>query len=167
MLINLSKIILILFIINKIKSITPIQIKSYETFSIEPSKRILFEYENLDPNDKKPEIIIYFEPIYSLIDEFTKLCVLKNISYINIEINDTSKKICFEGKEFITENNFEIILNSKTEKSINTGKGIYYIYLTGLIKGYFYIFNLDIRPQLNYKKNNITDLIIGEIIVKK
>ena len=153
MLINLSKIILILFIINKIKSITPIQIKSYETFLIEPSKRILFEYENLDPNDKKPEIIIYFEPIYSLIDEFTKLCVVKNISYIDIEINDTSKKICFEGKEFITENNFEIILNSKTEKSINTGKGIYYIYLTGLIKGYFHIFNLDIRPQLNYKNS--------------
>ena len=93
MLINLSKIILILFIINKIKStITPIQIKSYETFLIDPSKRILFEYENLDPNDKKP--------IYSLIDEFTKLCKLKNISYIDIEINDTSKKICFEGKEF-------------------------------------------------------------------
>ena len=90
MLINLSKIILILFIINKIKSITPIQIKSYETFLIEPSKRILFEYENLDPNDKKP--------IYSLIDEFTKLCVVKNISYIDIEINDTSKKIFFEGK---------------------------------------------------------------------
>ena len=153
MLINLSKIILILFIINKIKSITPIQIKSYETFLIEPSKRILFEYENLDPNDKKPEIIIYFEPIYSLIDEFTKLCVVKNISYIDIEINDTSKKICFEGKEFITENNFEIILNSKTEKSINTGKGIYYIYLTGLIKGYFHIFNLDIRLQLNYKNS--------------
>ena len=92
MLINLSKIILILFIINKIKSITPIQIKSYETFLIDPSKRILFEYENLDPNDKKP--------IYSLIDEFTKLCELKNISYIDIEINDTNKKICFEGKEF-------------------------------------------------------------------
>ena len=154
MFINLLKLYLILFIINKIKStIAPIKINSYETFSIEPSKRILFEYDNIDPNDNKPEIIIYFEPFYNLIDEFTKLCVVRNISYIDIEINDTSKKICFEGKEFITENNFEIILNSKTEKSINTGKGIYYIYLTGLIKGYFHIFNLEIRPQLNYKNS--------------
>ena len=152
MFLNLLKVFISIFIMNKIKSIiTPIKIKSYETFSIEPSKRILFEYENIDPNDNKPEIIIYFEPFYNLIEEFTKLCILRNISYIDIEINDTSKKICFEGKEFITENNFEIILNAKTEKSINTGKGIYYIYLTGLIKGYFYIFNLDIRPQLNYK----------------
>ena len=88
MFLNLLKVFISIFIMNKIKStITPIKINSYETFSIEPSKRILFEYENLDPNEKKP--------IYSLIDEFTKLCVLKNISYIDIEINDTSKKICF------------------------------------------------------------------------
>ena len=76
MFLNLLKVFISIFIMNKIKSIiTPIKIKSYETFSIEPSKRILFEYENIDPNDNKPEIIIYFEPFYNLIEEFTKLCI--------------------------------------------------------------------------------------------
>ena len=133
-----------------------IDIKPYKKQPIFIARETIYKFNNTDPGDKIGDIIIQLQVVQS--NSFL-ICVSQDINNFDLDITDPLKKYCknLSVIDFKLKGIKEIVFQKN--KSINNGKGIYYIQIKVEISSFssikifnkndIYILDTD-KPNLLY-----------------